>query len=235
MRKVAYKEPIKADSRPKGKSKGKVIKKAAMWIFIMGLIAVPSLLHSQAGIGFSPILSGSMSPAANTGDVFLTKVVKAFTLRVGDIITVHNQVTGTFYAHRIAEIRTANSVLIILTKGDANPTIDQDPFVISPMGEVSKGLFVVPWVGRPMAYSASPQGRQAATTLLVIANVLGIFFLLFRKKIKANFNSERVYKELYSDERTTSEHYRNLIDHLKDIEMEKNLMEDEKNLMKEQK
>jgi signal peptidase I len=207
--------------------KRKLIGKAAIWIFTLGLIGVPSLLHSQAGIGFSPILSGSMRPAANPGDVFLTKVVKASTLRVGDIITVHNQVTGTFYAHRIAEIRTANSVLRILTKGDANPTIDQDPYLISPMGKVSKEFLVFPLVGRPMVYATSFQGRQAATIFLVTSNVLGIFFLLFRKKNKINFGNERVYKELYSDERTTSEHYRNLIDHLKIIELERNLMKNE--------
>jgi signal peptidase I len=224
MTKVVKNKPIEALARPKRK----LIGKAAIWIFTVGLIAAPSLLHSQAGIGFSPILSGSMRPVANPGDVFLTKVVKASTLRVGDIIAVHNQVTGTFYAHRIAEIRTANSVLRILTKGDSNPTIDQDPFLISPMGKVPREFFVIPLVGRPMVYLTSFQGRQAATIFLVTSNVLGIFFLLFRKKIIINFGSERVYKELYSDERTTSEHYRNLIDHLKIIEMEKNLMKNER-------
>jgi len=192
-----------------------------MWLFIIGLAATPALLQSQAGIGFSPILSGSMSPAADAGDLFLTKVVKASTLEVGDIITVHNQVTGTFYAHRIVEIRDANSILRILTKGDANPIIDQDPYLISPNGEVSKEIFLVPWVGAPLIYLTSFEGRQVATILLVIANVLGLFFLLFRKKIAANFGNERVYKELYADERTTSEHYRKLIDHLKMIEIEK--------------
>jgi signal peptidase I len=230
MSEVVKNRPLTATSRTRtalARPKSKLIGKAAIWIFTLGLIGTPSLLHSQAGIGFSPILSGSMRPAANPGDVFLTKVVNASTLRVGDIITVHNQVTGTFYAHRIAEIRTANSVLRILTKGDSNPTIDQDPYLISPKGKVSKEFFVVPLVGRPMVYAASFQGRQAATTLLVTSNVLGIFLLLFRKKIKTNFGSERVYKELYSDERTTSEHYRNLIDHLKIIEMERNLMNNE--------
>ena len=221
MSKVVNNKANRVLARPKRK----LIGKAGIWIFIAGLIAAPSLLHSQAGIGFSPILSGSMRPAANPGDVFLTKVVKASTLRVGDIITVHNQVTGTFYAHRIAEIRTANSILRILTKGDSNPTIDQDPFLISPMGEVSREFFVVPLIGRPMVYATSFQGRQAATIFLVTSNVLGIFFLLFRKKIKINSGNEKVYKELYSDERTTSEHYRNLIDHLKSIELERNLMQ----------
>ncbi len=223
MRKILKNKPIKAHFRPKWRLIGKV----AIGIFIVGLIATPSLLQSQAGIGFSPILSGSMRPAVNVGDVLLTKVVKASTLRVGDIIIVHNQVGTFYYAHRIAEIRTANSVLIILTKGDSNPTIDQDPYVISPTGEISKEFFVVPLVGSLMTYITSFQGRQFSTILLVVANVLGVFFLLFRKKI-INFAREIFYKDLYMDERATSDNYRNLIDHLKTIEMEKQLMKDEK-------
>ncbi len=203
--------------------KKKVIKQVAIWIFITGLIASPSLLYSQSGIDFSPILSGSMRPVANVGDVFLTKAVKASTLKVGDIITVYNQVAGTFYAHRIAEISTVKSELRILTKGDSNPTIDKDPLLISPISEVSKELLVVPpLIGRPLVYLWSFHGRQAATIFLVVSSALAIFFLLFRKKI-IDFAREKVYKELYSDERTTSEHYRNLVAHLKEIEMEKNL------------
>ena len=228
MTTVVENKPVMAPSRPKAKANGKAIRKVAIWVFTVGLILAPSLLHSKAGIGFSPILSGSMHPAASTGDLFLTRVVKASTLRVGDIITVNNQVTGTFYAHRIVEIRTTNSVLRILTKGDANPSIDQEPYLISPAGEVSKEFFVLPLIGRPMIYLTSFQGRQAATMLLVASNVLGIFFLLFRKKIKTNLNNERVYKELYSDERPKSGHYRNLIDHLKSIEMENNLAKNER-------
>ena len=109
-----------------------------MWIYLIGPAATPALLQSQAGIGFSPILSASMSPAANAGDLFLTKVVRASTLKFGDVITVRGQVTGTIYAHRIVEMRNADSVLRIPTKGEANPIIDQDPYIISPQGDLSK-------------------------------------------------------------------------------------------------
>lgn len=228
MTKIVEEKPVLAPSRPKASSKGKTIGKVAVWAVIAGLIVAPSLLHSQAGIGFSPILSGSMHPAGNTGDLFLTKVVEASTLKVGDIITVNNQVTGTFYAHRIVDLRTVNGLLRILTKGDANPTIDQEPYLISPRGQVSKEFFVLPLIGRPMIYLTSFQGRQAATMLLVVSNVLGIFFLLFRKQSKTDSKNEQVYKELYSDERSKSEHYRNLIDHLKSIELEKNLVKNER-------
>lgn len=234
MVKVATKKPVMAYSRPKGKTRAKLIGKAVIWVFIMGLMAAPSLLYNQAGIGFSPIMSGSMSPSANVGDVSLTKFVKGSSLRVGDIITVYNQVAGTFYTHRIAEMTTVNSAFRIVTKGDANPTIDQDPLLISPVDEISRQFFVVPpLIGRPLVYIWSFQGDQTSTIFLVVTNVLVIFFLIFRKKIKANFGNERVYKELYSDERSTSEHYRNLVNHLKEIEMEKNLTADENNLNSE--
>jgi hypothetical protein len=40
---------------------------------------------------------------------------------------------------------------------------------------------------------------------------LGLFALLFRKKIVASLTPERVYKELYNEERKNNEQYRELI------------------------
>ena len=79
----------------------KWVQKALVWLLLMGAVLAPSLLHSQLGIGFSPILTGSMRPAAQPGDVYITAEVKASTLRIGEVIAIHNQVTGVFYSHRI--------------------------------------------------------------------------------------------------------------------------------------
>jgi hypothetical protein len=51
---------------------------------------------------------------------------------------------------------------------------------------------------------------------LVLANILGLFAFLFRKKIVASFTPERVYKELYIEERRNSQQYRELIDNLQE-------------------
>jgi signal peptidase I len=186
----------------------------AGWVLILALIAAPSILHSQFGIGFSPILTGSMRPAGNPGDVFITKRVQASSLRVGDIIAVHNQTTGVFYAHRIIGIRLQNGVVRIVTKGDANPSADHDPFLTSQHAPTSKEIFRILWVGRPLVYLASYQGRHLSFTLLVTSNVLGIIYLLLRRKKVVSDHGMRVYKELYQEERLTNVMYKEALEEL---------------------
>jgi signal peptidase I len=182
----------------------------------LSIAVVPAVLTSKFGYGFSPILTGSMQPAANPGDVYLTRLAPATSLQVGDVIAVNNQVTGVYYSHRIVEIRDYNGALRIITKGDANESADRDPFIVSPYAKVSLVIKTVPYAGRPMVYMNTVQGRQTAASFLVIANILGLFAFLFRKKIVASFTPERVYKELYIEERRNSQQYRELIDNLQE-------------------
>jgi hypothetical protein len=67
-----------------------------------------------------------------------------------------------------------------------------------------------------MVYMNTVQGRQTAATFLVIANLLALFAFLFRKKIVASLTPERVYRELYMEERQRSQQYREHIDNLQD-------------------
>ena len=196
-------------------TRGKVRK----YVFIaitLSIAIVPAILTSKFGYGFSPILTGSMEPTAQPGDVFLTRLTPASTLKVGDIIAINNQVTGTYYSHRINEIRDMNGTLRIITKGDANESPDRDPFMVAPVSPVSVVISTVPYIGRPMVYMNTVQGRQTAASFLVLANILGLFAFLFRKKIVASLTPERVYKELYIEERRNSQQYRDLIDNLQE-------------------
>lgn len=177
---------------------------------------VPAILTSNFGYGFSPILTGSMKPMANPGDVFLTRRASAASLHVGDVIAVTNQVTGTYYSHRIAEIRDYNGAIRIITKGDANESPDRDPFIVSPFADVSLVVRTIPYLGRPIVYMNTVQGRQSAASFLVVANILGLFAFLFRKKIVASLTPERVYRELYAEERRNNQQYRELIDNLQE-------------------
>lgn len=178
----------------------KVLLKAFIWGFAGLLIAGPSILHSQAGIGISPILTGSMRPYGNPGDVFITKQTKATNLKVGDIISVNSQMTGVFYAHRIVKITDFAGRLRVVTKGDANVAPELDPFMVAPKGLVSKEILRVKWIGRPLLYLTSTQGRQAALALMVFANVVGLFMFLFRKQVKDhNPFYIQIYKDLYAE------------------------------------
>ncbi len=197
----------------------KVSKKVRNALFIATAFTValiPAILTSQYGFGFSPILTGSMQPSANPGDLFITRLVPASTLQVGDIIAINNQITGTYYSHRIHEMRMVNGALRIITKGDSNESPDREPFMVSPVNQVSKAINVLPNIGKPMVYMNTVQGRQSAATFLVISNILALFLILFRKKIFTSSTSERVYKELYTEERRNTAQYRELIDNLQE-------------------
>ena len=198
------------------KSRASTVRKAIFIAFALCVAILPAILTSQFGFGFSPILTGSMQPSANPGDIFVTRLTSAFHLQVGDIIAVNNQSTGIFYSHRIVEIRDFNNALRITTKGDANESADRDPFIVSRIAQVSLVVKRVPYLGRPMVYMNTVQGRQTAASFLVIANILALFAFLFRKQIVASLTPERVYKELYVEEHRMNEQYRDLIDNLQE-------------------
>jgi signal peptidase len=169
-------------------------------------IAAPSVAHSQFGIGFSPILTGSMRPYAYPGDLFVSKTTKASNLKVGDIILVTSQSTGVFYSHRIISITGGNGSLRIITKGDANAAPEETPFSVGTNELIPRSIARVKWIGRPLVYISSVQGRQAALALIVIANVIALVLFLFRKKpIEVNPLSGTVYKDLYAEEQAARE------------------------------
>jgi signal peptidase len=198
------------------KSSRRRVTNALLILIALTVAVIPAVLTSQYGFGFSPILTGSMEPSARPGDLYLTRLVSASTLQVGDIIAINNQITGTYYSHRIHEMREMNGAIRIITKGDANESPDRDPFMVSPVSKVSKSTEVIPYIGRPMVYMNTVQGRQAAATFLVVANILGLIAFLFRKKIVATLAPRNVYKELYVEERRNSQQYRELIDNLQE-------------------
>ena len=199
-------------------SRGRVstVRNGAFVLVALTAALSPVILTSQFGYGFSPILTGSMQPSANAGDVYITRLVKASEIVVGDVIAVNNQVTGTFYSHRVSEIRDINGTLRITTRGDANDAADREPYMVSPIGTISKVQYRIPVIGRPMVYLNTVQGRQLTASALVIANLLALFAFLFRKKIVASLTPERVYRELYMEERRSSQQYRELIDNLQE-------------------
>jgi len=187
-------------------------------VIVIVLIAAPSILHSQFGVGISPVLSGSMRPFSQPGDAFLTVNTPASELKVGDIVTLHVAGTEDFYAHRIAEIRYQSGLLRIVTKGDANQFAEEDPYMASPTEVVPRTISNVKYVGRALVYVTSIQGRQAGLALIVFANVIGLLYFLFRKKIKLVISTaEIVYKELFAEsnavadmERRKAQVYRDL-------------------------
>lgn len=202
-----------------GKAKKSLGQKVRAWLFIViafSAAIAPAILTSKYGYGISPILTGSMAPAAQPGDVYVTRPVSASSVKVGDVIAVKSQATGVYYSHRVVETRIVNGGLRITTKGDANNLIDVDPYIVSTTGTISVVQFRIPLIGHPMVYMNTLQGRQTSFSFLIIANLIALFVFMFRKRIIASLTPERVYKDLYKEERQKTMQYRELIDNLQD-------------------
>jgi signal peptidase len=111
------------------------------------LIAFAAIVYPRL-IGGVPltVLSGSMVPTFNPGDLVITKPVDAKDLKRGDIITFQPKSDDpSLITHRVISIGTTLAGKeVIVTKGDANNA--QDPSI---MPEQVKGEYVyrIPYLG----------------------------------------------------------------------------------------
>lgn len=141
-----------------------------------------------------------MRPFAEPGDAFISIDRPASELKIGDIVTLSAEGSATLFAHRIVSIRDFNGLIRIVTKGDANPAADQDPYLVSPSAEVPVTISRIKAIGHVLVYATSLQGRQAGLILVVIANVLALILAMFKKKIRErNIRAEQIYKDLFAE------------------------------------
>ena len=214
----------KADTRKKLHSKkGRGgLKRVFAALIIALFVAAPTVLQSYFGFGISPVLSGSMAPFAQPGDAFITVKRPVSQLVYGDIVTLQLADSQALYAHRIIEVRElSGGIRRIVTKGDANPTAEENPFMGSPETMVPVTLFSVKWIGHVLVYLTSAQGRQAGLALIVIANVLMLLLSLFKKPAKEiSSKGQDIYKGLYE------ESYENSVNEYKKREIYRDLYEE---------
>lgn len=119
----------------------------------------------------TPVLSGSMRPGLQPGDVVITHRVPISDLHVRDVIVFHPPNEGQRQTvHRIAKLRERKGTTVITTRGDANTV--NDPAVTALKGASAyRVVRVVPLVGYPAVWLSG--GHHG---LLVIG--LGILLLV---------------------------------------------------------
>ncbi|XAS72093.1 signal peptidase I [Micrococcaceae bacterium Sec5.1] len=128
------------------------------------MLAVAALVFLLLAIGprilgyqTSTMLTGSMAPLINPGDVVVTVPTPIVDLKVGDIITYHIPVEDQrVETHRITEITTtADGSVAVQTKGDANNGID--PWIATLQGKtVDKQIATIPYVGNAIRALREP-------------------------------------------------------------------------------
>ena len=138
---------------------------------VLGVLCVTWAVFAIA-FGLTPLVlvSGSMSPAIDVGDLAVARAVPADVVAEGDVVSVRTP-EGVRVTHRVVETRSLGGSTSLVLRGDANATPDATPYEVETVDRV---LFHVPYAGRVVA-AASTRGG----TLLVAGLVAGLLVLGF--------------------------------------------------------
>jgi signal peptidase len=146
-------------------------------LLFLFLAVGPRFLNYQT----STMLTGSMSPGINPGDVVVSVRTPVSELKVGDVITYSIPVDDhRIETHRVAGInRDAAGAASVTTKGDANPGADPWTAVLSE-DYVYTTVGVVPYLGdgiralrQPLVQSTLLYGAPALLVVLLLASIWG--------------------------------------------------------------
>ncbi len=123
-------------------------------------------------LAFAPVLSPSMEPTFQPGDLVVTKPEPARDIKVGQILALpvpHSP--GQHYVHRVISVTTKDGRPLVQTKGDANLT--PEPFRLRiNSSTVPRVVAVVPYAGRLSLVLQHSKTRLAVMAITVTAILL---------------------------------------------------------------
>lgn len=131
------------------------------------------------GYQTSTMLTGSMSPLINPGDVVVTVPVAVQNLKVGDIITYHIPVEDQrVETHRIIDLAVnSQGTATVRTKGEANNGADPWTATLA-AGQVDRQVFTIPYLGNairalrdPVVLKVLMYGAPAALVVMVLVSI----------------------------------------------------------------
>ncbi len=120
--------------------------------------------------GFSSyvVVSGSMTPAIPVNSLIYVKSCEPAALQEGDVILFYDSKDGTPITHRVVENDTEN--LKIITKGDANNSIDMRPALYTNVeGKVAAHI---PVIGAVTGVLGTLMGKIAAAMIIIAGYLL---------------------------------------------------------------
>jgi signal peptidase len=134
--------------------------RTALGVFVLLLIV--SVAPTVLGWTSLMIVSGSMEPRIRPGDILIAQPVDPGTLLPGQVVVVDNPADpGTLLVHRLVRRDSGGS---LITRGDANATIDSTP--VTPSAVRGLPRLRVPFVGLPVVWLRA--GRYGTVALATV-------------------------------------------------------------------
>ena len=156
-----------------------VIWGAISWLLVAAVVLLAVALVGVRLIGYTPyaVLSGSMTPKYQVGDLVYVRATPPEQIQVGDVMT-YTAGGKSIVTHRVVEIDQENRQFI--TKGDANNDRDVKPVAYENV--IGTVAFSLPKLGYVSNYLTSPSGRYVAMIATFAVVLVLIIPELFRKK-----------------------------------------------------
>jgi signal peptidase I len=112
-------------------------------------------------------MSGSMSPAIETGDVVVITAISPLEARVGDVITFNDpERKSRLLTHRVHTLRVAGDSVEFVTQGDANTT--RERWRIAADGTIGRTAYRIPRLGYALNWATGPIGWLAFIVIPIL-------------------------------------------------------------------
>ncbi len=161
----------------------------ASTVLVIFVVICAIFLMGSRLLGFRvfTVVSGSMEPKYNTGDLIYVKEVDPESVKVGDVITFVVNEDLVVATHRVIRIDQENRRFY--TKGDANELEDTSPVHFNNL--IGAPKFSVPLLGYVSTFVQNPPGMYIAIAAAVL--LIAAVFLpdLFKKKENAEAEDQR--------------------------------------------
>lgn len=119
-------------------------------------------------LGYKPlmVMTGSMEPSINVGDMVIVKQTEEKDIQIGDIITYVVKNGKESVTHRVIEIIEKDGEKFYRTKGDNNNVADPDVVIYENI--LGKVDFQIEGIGKIIAYIFTGTGLGAIALLVLI-------------------------------------------------------------------
>lgn len=171
-------ETTAAESSDERFSRGRIVR--IVGILLLLAVVLPFVIYAVPQIAGADssyvVLSGSMQPTMNPGDVVVIESVPASEIEEGDIVTFQREGEPKPTTHRVTEVVQQDGDVAFQTKGDDSESADQQ-LVTSTQLEgrvpvVAGYPFVIPLIGHVILFASTQRGF-----VLLIAVPIGLLIL----------------------------------------------------------
>ena len=141
---------------------------AGLWA-LLGAGAVLLLAATASPVlGFKSltVLSGSMEPEIDAGDLVISEGISPLDANLGDVVTFPEPGGTRLITHRLLSMRAGDGRVRMVTKGDANDTVER--WTVRTNGEIGRVAYRLPRVGYLVSWVRDPLGRLGLVVLPAI-------------------------------------------------------------------